>query len=283
MASEHPHDVKSHIRLYVTVFVILTIVTAIEMLPLWDILAIPAPALLAMSLAKFIVVVYFFMHLYGDHAINKRMFFIPLGMAAASVAVLMTLFGTWRLEYQEAARGKDADVVAEHYSGRHEGECNAWVKSPFTGNLYCSSPALAWSTASAYDAFVKKDTGADPAFVDFDKKSADEKQAILMKKGEEVYGASCGACHQASGLGVAGAFPPLAGDPVANGGPVAEHISVVLNGLSGKVINGVTYASAMAPWKQLSNEEIAAVITYERNSWGNSGGIVEPAQVAAAR
>ncbi|AIY39764.1 Cytochrome c oxidase polypeptide II [Collimonas arenae] len=100
----------------------------------------------------------------------------------------------------------------------------------------------------------------------------------LKQRGEKVYTANCAACHQATGKGVPGAFPPLDGDPVVNG-PRAAQINVVLNGK----IDG---ALQMPAWKAvLSDTEIAAVITYTRNNWSNKAqeNIVQPAEVLAAR
>ena len=96
----------------------------------------------------------------------------------------------------------------------------------------------------------------------------------LKTEGEKVYGRSCAACHQANGLGVPGAFPALARGAITIG-PVASHIDIVLNGSKKN--------PAMAAWKgQLSDLEIAAVITYERNAFGNAlGDIVQPNQIAA--
>ena len=96
----------------------------------------------------------------------------------------------------------------------------------------------------------------------------------LVARGEKVYGANCVACHQATGKGMPPAFPPLAGAKLVSG-PKEGHIDIVLNGKPG---------TAMAPFgKQLSDTEIAAVISYERNSWGNKSGIVQPAEVKARR
>ncbi|MEO6921410.1 MAG: cytochrome c oxidase subunit II [Collimonas sp.] len=100
----------------------------------------------------------------------------------------------------------------------------------------------------------------------------------LKQRGEKVYTANCAACHQATGKGVPGAFPPLDGDPIVNG-PRAAQINVVLNGK----IDG---ALQMPAWKAvLSDTEIAAVITYTRNNWSNKAqeNIVQPAEVLAAR
>ncbi|MEO8739978.1 MAG: cytochrome c oxidase subunit II [Casimicrobiaceae bacterium] len=101
----------------------------------------------------------------------------------------------------------------------------------------------------------------------------------LVARGEKVYAANCAACHQANGKGVPPAFPALDGSKVATG-PVAAHLDVVLNGVTR---NGV--ATAMVAWKNsLSVTDIAAVVTYERNAWGNhTGDAVQPSQVAAAK
>ena len=98
-------------------------------------------------------------------------------------------------------------------------------------------------------------------------------EAELVAKGAAVYAANCAACHQANGKGVPGAFPALEGSKVV-AGPDADQIALVLNGKTG---------TAMPPWKQLSDVDIAAVITYTRNSWGNKSGDVMPAAVKSAR
>ena len=96
----------------------------------------------------------------------------------------------------------------------------------------------------------------------------------LATRGEKVYAANCVACHQASGRGAPPAFPPLAGSKVVNG-PEQAQIDVVLNGRPG---------TAMAAFaKQLSDTDIAAVITYTRQAWGNKASDVQPAEVKARR
>ena len=99
--------------------------------------------------------------------------------------------------------------------------------------------------------------------------------AELQAKGEKVYAANCAACHQATGKGLPPAFAALDGSKIATGGKKA-HIDMVLNGKAG---------TAMAAFaKQLSDTDIAAVVTYERNAWGNkTGDAVQPAEVKAAR
>ena len=98
--------------------------------------------------------------------------------------------------------------------------------------------------------------------------------AALTARGEKVYAANCVACHQATGKG-AGAIKPVDGSAVVLDADKTKQIAVLLNGQN----NG-----AMPPWKQLSDTEIAAVITYTKNNWSNkTGQIVQPADVLAAR
>jgi cytochrome c oxidase subunit 2 len=98
-------------------------------------------------------------------------------------------------------------------------------------------------------------------------------EAELIAKGQVVYAANCAACHQANGKGVPNAFPALEGSKIVTG-PPQDQIHIVLNGKPG---------TAMPPWKQLSDVDIASVITYTRNSWGNKAGDVMPAAIKAAR
>ena len=99
--------------------------------------------------------------------------------------------------------------------------------------------------------------------------------AELKARGEKVYAANCAACHQPTGKGLPPTFPALDGSKIATG-PKAAHIDRVLNGKPG---------TAMAAFgKQLSDTDIAAVITYERNAWGNkTGDVIQPAEIKAAR
>lgn len=96
----------------------------------------------------------------------------------------------------------------------------------------------------------------------------------LVAKGSEVV-SNCMACHGADGKGIPGVFPAIAGSPVANG-PIDQHIDIVMFGKAG---------TAMAAFAgQLNDEEIAAVITYQRNSYGNdTGDVVQPSEIAAKR
>lgn len=104
-----------------------------------------------------------------------------------------------------------------------------------------------------------------------------------VDRGKKLYAAHCAACHQASGHGVAGAFPPLAGADYLQAGPLAV-VDVILNGLSGPiVVNGEKYNSVMPNLSYLNDSDVADVATFVMNSWGNPGGEVSSAEVAAAR
>ncbi len=95
----------------------------------------------------------------------------------------------------------------------------------------------------------------------------------LMDLGEKVYNSTCAACHQANGQGVNGVFPALAGSGVAvDPEAKSKHIDIV--------VNGVTGTAMQAFGSQLSMRELAAVITYERNAWGNdTGDLIQAADI----
>ena len=97
----------------------------------------------------------------------------------------------------------------------------------------------------------------------------------LMQLGEAVYVQRCAACHQVNGLGLQGIFPALKDSDIVKN-DIAAHIDIVVNGVAG---------TAMQSFKgQLSNKEIAAVVTYERNAWGNATqDIIQPADIASAK
>jgi cytochrome c oxidase subunit 2 len=123
-----------------------------------------------------------------------------------------------------------------------------------------------------YANWVAKQKGAVEAEI----ASADREWSMdeLMAKGEQVYNTNCAACHQANGQGVPPAFPPIAGSAIANGDE-AGHIDLVMNGKAG---------TAMAAYRGiLSDADLAAVLTYQRNSWGNAASMIQPAAIKAAR
>ena len=102
--------------------------------------------------------------------------------------------------------------------------------------------------------------------------------------GRSLYITHCSACHQINGEGLPGVFPPLKGSGVVNKDDASKHIHVVLDGMSGGTVGGVTYPSPMPPFAGvLSDAEIADIIDYERSSWGNHGKPVTAAQVTVER
>ncbi|MBA2652588.1 MAG: cytochrome c oxidase subunit II [Tatlockia sp.] len=98
----------------------------------------------------------------------------------------------------------------------------------------------------------------------------------LMSLGRQKYDQLCAACHRADGLGLPPMYPALKNSSVAVGRPISRHILMILNGIPG---------SAMQPYKdQLNDKEIAAIVTYERNAWGNNtNDKVQPSEVAKER
>ena len=107
-------------------------------------------------------------------------------------------------------------------------------------------------------------------------------RAERMTRGKRVYDSNCAACHQPSGTGIAGAFPPLAGSDYLNKDR-DRAIAIVANGLSGPiVVNGKDYNSQM-PSLALSDEDIANVLTFVYGSWDNKGHEVKPADVARVK
>ena len=115
------------------------------------------------------------------------------------------------------------------------------------------------------------------------------RDAKLMEIGENVYktggssGIACITCHMDKGQGVPPAFPPLAGSKDIMG-DCKQHAGYVVKGLTGEItVAGTKYNGVMPAQPNLSDLEIAAVITFERNSFGNDDGICMPADVAAVR
>ncbi len=108
--------------------------------------------------------------------------------------------------------------------------------------------------------------------------------AAAAPDGKAIFASKCAACHQVNGAG-AGPYPPLAGNADVTSADTAGVIATVLNGRSGPIqVNGKTFSGAMPAWKdQLSNDDIAAVLTYVRSAWTNKAAAVTADQVAVAR
>jgi mono/diheme cytochrome c family protein len=108
----------------------------------------------------------------------------------------------------------------------------------------------------------------------------------LRKVGKQYYGLYCEVCHQGNGRGLAGQFPPLAGSEWVQGEGPNRVVRIVLNAVAGPIdVSGTHFDStAMPPWKPtLSDEQIASILTFVRNEWGNKAGPVTPEQVKKVR
>ena len=157
-----------------------------------------------------------------------------------------------------------AAVIAEK-PGIYRGQC-----AELCGRMHGFMPIVVEVKEQAdYDAWFAAKQAAAQAVADMTSKEFNREQLVEM--GQTVYTTYCMACHQANGQGLPPTFPALAGSKVANG-PIEGQLDVVLHGRKG---------TAMAAFgTQLSPVDIAAVITYERNSFGNKmGDMATPLQV----
>ncbi len=102
--------------------------------------------------------------------------------------------------------------------------------------------------------------------------------------GAKIYAATCQACHQASGLGVANQFPPLVGSEWVLGSD-ERLVRIILHGVTGEIeVEGETFNGAMPTWGPLfKDDEVAAVATYVRSSWGNKAAPIATATVTRVR
>ena len=103
-----------------------------------------------------------------------------------------------------------------------------------------------------------------------------------MKRGEEVYTAQCASCHMPVGEGLEAVYPPLANtDYLKN---QKRAITIILKGQTEEItVNGKQYSTAMDAMANLSDKEIADVLNFVSNSWGNKNAMIKPAQVLAQR
>ncbi|GAB3489826.1 hypothetical protein GCM10027399_06210 [Curvibacter fontanus] len=161
---------------------------------------------------------------------------------------------------------------------------DTWFRAEKTGDFYGQCAELCGKEHAYMPIHVKVLSAEDYSkWVDGQKKAmaakADDPNKVwalgeMIQRGEKVYAANCAACHQANGKG-AGPIKPLDGAAVVLDGDKNKQIAVLLNGQN---------KGAMPAWKQLSDTEIAAVITYTKNNWSNkTGQLVQPADVKTAR
>lgn len=145
--------------------------------------------------------------------------------------------------------GKDHGFMPVVIEAKSEGDFTAWLE-----NAKQAKQKAALENAALLDQTLPKEE--------------------LMVLGEQVYMANCAACHQVTGMGLPGVFPALKGSPIVLG-DIKEHINVLLLGRPGTAMQSFA--------KQLSIKQLAAVITYKRNAWGNdTGDVVQPSEIQAA-
>jgi nitrite reductase (NO-forming) / hydroxylamine reductase len=147
-----------------------------------------------------------------------------------------------------------------------------WIAVPllaaFGTATFAQQPATSASSPQVHQAEMA--AGAAPS-------------AARLKAGEDVFKVACIACHQETGLGLPGAFPPLARSDFLLANP-DRAVGIVVRGLQGEVtVNGQKFNSVMPAMTQLSDQQVADAITYVLNSWGNKGGSVAVERVAAER
>ncbi|MFT3817686.1 MAG: cytochrome c oxidase subunit II [Rubrivivax sp.] len=161
---------------------------------------------------------------------------------------------------------------------------DTWFRAEKTGDFYGQCAELCGKEHAYMPIHVKVLSQADyTAWVDSEKKKmaavADDPAKVwkledLIARGEKVYAANCAVCHRPDGKG-AGPIKPLDGSPVVQDADKGKQLAIVLGGAA----NG-----AMPSWKQLSDTELAAVVTFTKNHWSNNTGqLVQPAEVLAAR
>lgn len=157
--------------------------------------------------------------------------------------------GTFRGQCTELC-GKDHGFMPIVVEVKNAEDFSSWIASQKQASLDAETAAL----AAAAKSWTMED---------------------LMAKGEETYNVHCAACHKADGSGTPPIFPALTNSPIATG-PIADHMNIVVHGKAGTAMQ--------AFGAQLTDAEIAAIVTYERNAWGNDkGDLVQPGDVAASK
>ena len=163
---------------------------------------------------------------------------------------------------------KDSWINVDH-PGVYKGQC-----SQICGKEHAYMPITVVAKSEAdYKIWVAEQKQSMAAAADNPNKTwaLDE----MKTKGQQIYTATCQACHQVNGQGIPGAFPALSESKIAIGAK-AGHIDIVMHGKPGTAMQAFD--------KQLSDTDIAAVITYERNAWDNkTGEVIQPAEIKAAR
>jgi nitrite reductase (NO-forming) len=197
---------------------------------------------------------------------NVQTTLVPAG-GAAIVEFRVEVPGTYILvdhsifrAFNKGALGMlkvEGEPRAEIYSGKE------------IDSVYLADKAGA-ATAGAAPIVPEATQGLDP-------------KATQIAAGRSLFQGTCSTCHQPDGKGLPNVFPPLAQSDLLKAEP-KRAISIALNGLSGPVVvNGQTFNSVMPPMSQLNDDEIANILTYVLNEWGNAGGQITSQQVASVR
>jgi mono/diheme cytochrome c family protein len=173
-----------------------------------------------------------------------------------------------------AENAKKAQALLTEPARNADGTYRIPVKDA-TALIAADNKVIAKIQAAAAPAPAPAAPAAAGAFV----KASDDQ----MKRGAAVYARTCIACHQPTGMGLPPVFPPIANAPIVVGNPELP-IKFILQGLMGPItVNGMTYNSMMPPVPGVSDAEIADVLTYVRQSFGNKGNPVTAEQVKAVR
>ena len=162
--------------------------------------------------------------------------------------------------------------MTSHPSATRSRSTYGWLLAPLAAGVCFAAGAQTPSTSGKAPQVHQAEVAASAA-----------PSAERMRAGEDVFKLACIACHQATGEGLPGAFPPLAKSDYLLSQP-ERAVGIVVRGLTGEVtVNNVTYNSVMPAMSQLSDQQIADVLTYVLNTWGNKGGAISVARVAAER
>lgn len=174
-------------------------------------------------------------------------------------------------------------ILREHGEPRDGGEpVPLWLITVFFCIVFWAGLYLAYNSGGfRADVF-------DPSRTAWDGAGAAQAGPVDPKiLGKRVFTQNCVVCHQTTGLGVAGQFPPLVGSEWVLGGDWHgdNHlVKILLKGMQGPVqVKGATFNNAMPTWSQLSDEQIASVLTYIRSEWGNSAPPISPGYVTSIR
>jgi len=185
--------------------------------------------------------------------------------------------------FRESQRASQADVTELHAAPERE-HVSLWLIVLIMGLMFFGGMFL-WANSGGFQSDIYNTDKISWSGAGAGGPAAAPDPMVV---GKRVFTQNCAVCHQASGLGVAGQFPPLVGSewPLSVGWHGDNHlVEIVLNGLQGVVtVKGQPYNNAMAPWGTvLKDDQIAAVLTYVRNEWGNKAPPIPKEFVAKIR